>query len=160
MNLAYILTGGNLGKRSENLHLAAKSIEQACGAIIRASALYETEAWGLKEQDPFLNQALEVHTTLSARELLDALLSIEQALGRVREVRYGPRTIDIDILFFNHEIIHQPGLTIPHPQLPLRRFALEALCEIAPHYIHPQLHKSVEQLLTECPDTLQVHKLG
>ena len=160
MNLAYILTGGNLGNRRENLQRAAKAIEQTCGPISKASSLYETEAWGLKEQDPFLNQALEVHTTLSAQELLNALLSIEQALGRVRDVRYGPRTIDIDILFFNYEIIHQPGLTIPHPQLHLRRFALEALCEIAPHYIHPQLHKSVEQLLTECPDTLKVHKLG
>lgn len=160
MNLAYILTGGNLGNRRENLHQAAKAIEQSGGSVTKVSSLYETEAWGLKEQDPFLNQALELNTPLGAKELLDALLSIEQALGRVRDVRYGPRTIDIDILFFNHEIIHQPGLTIPHPQLHLRRFALEALCEIAPDYIHPQLHKSVQQLLTECPDTLEVHKLG
>ena len=160
MNLAYILTGGNLGNRSQNLQRAAEAIEQACGTITLASSLYETEAWGLKEQDPFLNQALELHTPMSALELMDNLLSIEQALGRVRDVRYGPRIIDIDILFFNHDIIHQPGLTVPHPQVHLRRFALAALCEIAPGYNHPQFHKSVEQLLTECPDTLQVHKLG
>jgi 2-amino-4-hydroxy-6-hydroxymethyldihydropteridine diphosphokinase len=160
MNLAYILTGGNLGERRDNLEQARTAIERDCGTITNASSLYETEAWGLKEQDPFLNQALELHTELSAKELLTALLHIEQTLGRVRDVRYGPRLIDIDILFFNQEVIHQPGLTIPHPQLHLRRFALEALNEIAPCFVHPQFGKTVTQLLTECPDTLQVHKLG
>ena len=149
-----------MGHRQENLWRAKAAIERECGTINNASALYETEAWGLKEQDPFLNQALELQTEFGAKELLEALLHIEQTLGRVRDVRYGPRLIDIDILFFNQEIMHLPGLTVPHPQLHLRRFALEALNEIAPHYIHPQFHKSVEQLLTECPDTLQVHKLG
>jgi len=160
MNLAYILTGGNLGNRSENLGKAKQAIAREGGTITKASSLYETQAWGLKEQGPFLNQALELHTLLPAQKLLAALLHIEQAMGRARDVRYGPRLIDIDILFFNKEVIHLPGLTVPHPQLHLRRFALEALHEIAPYYIHPQFDKSVAQLLTECPDTLQVHKYG
>lgn len=160
MNLAYILTGGNLGDREENLRLARVAIEQKCGRITCTSALYETEAWGLKNQGPFLNQALELRTALGAKELLDTLLSIELSLGRVRDVKYGPRIIDIDIIFFNQEVIALPGLSVPHPQLHLRRFALEALAEIAPTYIHPVFGKSVEQLLAECTDTLAVNKLG
>lgn len=160
MNLAYILTGGNLGNREENLRLARVAIEQQCGPITRASALYETEAWGLKDQAAFLNQALELRTDRGAKELLDTLLSIELSMGRVREVKYGPRIIDLDIIFFNHEVIDIPGLVIPHPQVHLRRFALEALAEIAPTYIHPVFNKSVSQLLAECADTLAVNKLG
>lgn len=160
MNLTYILTGGNLGNRQENLRLARRSIEVKCGVITKSSALYETEAWGLKNQGPFLNQALELQTEMEARELLDTLLAIELSMGRVREVKYGPRIIDLDIIFFNHEVIDIPGLVIPHPQVHLRRFALEALAEIAPTYIHPVFNKSVSQLLAECADTLAVNKLG
>ena len=160
MNVAYILTGGNIGDRHQNLLKAQRTIEEKCGNLAQASALYETEAWGLKDQPSFYNQALEINTTLSAEELLHTLLSIEYALGRVRTEKYGPRTVDIDILFFNQEIIQQPGLTIPHPQLHLRRFALACLAEIAPGYLHPVFGKTVEQLLTDCPDTLEVHKLG
>lgn len=114
----------------------------------------------MKDQGPFLNQALELRTTMRARELLDTLLSIELSLGRVREVKYGPRIIDIDIIFFNHDVIELPGLSVPHPQMHLRRFALEALAEIAPAYIHPIFNKPVSQLLAECTDTLAVNKLG
>lgn len=160
MNLAYILTGGNLGNREENLQQARTAIEQQCGPVTKASALYETEAWGLKDQGPFLNQALELRTPMGAKELLDTLLDIERSLGRVRDVKYGPRIIDIDIIFFNQEVIEQPGLSVPHPQLHLRRFALEALVEIAPGYIHPVFQKPVSQLLAECTDTLAVNKLG
>jgi 2-amino-4-hydroxy-6-hydroxymethyldihydropteridine diphosphokinase len=160
MNLAYILTGGNLGDRAENLRQARTAIGQQCGPVTSASALYETEAWGLKDQAAFLNQALELRTEMGAKALLDTLLSIELSLGRVRDVKYGPRIIDIDILFFNHEVIELPGLSVPHPQLHLRRFALEALAEIAPGYIHPVFNKSVSQLLAECTDTLAVNKLG
>lgn len=160
MNLAYILTGGNLGNREENLRRARVAIEEKCGSISQVSALYETEAWGLKDQGPFLNQALELRTGLGAKDLLEELLSIELSLGRVRDVKYGPRLIDIDIIFFNHEVIEVPGLIVPHPQLHLRRFALEALAEIAPAYMHPVFNKPVSQLLAECTDTLAVNKLG
>ncbi|HEY1114437.1 MAG TPA: 2-amino-4-hydroxy-6-hydroxymethyldihydropteridine diphosphokinase [Chitinophagaceae bacterium] len=160
MNLAYILTGGNLGDREENLRLARVAIEQNCGRITCTSALYETEAWGLKDQGPFLNQALELKTGQGAKDLLEILLSIELSLGRVRDVKYGPRIIDIDIIFFNHEVIELPGLVVPHPQMHLRRFALEALAEIAPGYRHPVFNKPVSQLLAECTDTLAVNKLG
>lgn len=152
--------GGNLGDREENLRLARMAIEEKCGSVTRVSALFETEAWGLKDQAAFLNQALELRTAMGAMELLHTLLSIELSMGRVREVKYGPRIIDLDIIFFNQEVIDLPGLVVPHPQVHLRRFALEALAEIAPGYIHPVFNKPVTQLLAECTDTLAVNKLG
>ena len=160
MNLAYILMGGNLGDREENLRQARIAIEQKCGPITLVSALYETEAWGLQDQGAFLNQALELRTTMGAEDMLDTLLSIELSMGRVRDVKYGPRIIDIDIIFYNQEVVNLPRLVVPHPQLHLRRFALEALAEIASGYIHPIFNKTVSQLLAECTDTLAVNKLG
>lgn len=159
MNVAYLLTGGNLGERKENLQRAKQAIAQQAGQVTAASALYETEAWGIQDQAPFLNQALEIRTELSADDLLQVLLSIEQDLGRVREVKYGPRIIDIDIIFYNHAIIRHPGLTVPHPHMQQRRFVLECLADIAPDFQHPVLGKTVRELLKECPDTLTVNKL-
>lgn len=158
MNVSYLLTGANLGQRQENLFRAREAIGQQAGAVETSSALYETAAWGMEEQPPFLNQALKIITSLSPSSLIVVLLSIEQSLGRKRNNKYGPRTIDIDILFFNHEIIHEPGLTVPHPQIEYRRFALQCLHDIAPDYIHPVLGKTVGQLLNECADILPVHK--
>ncbi len=116
-------------------------------------------AWGLEDQPSFLNQALAIHTTFSARILLDKLLKIEKDFGRKREAKYGPRLIDIDILFFNSEVIEEKGLTIPHPQFHKRRFALQCLDDIASSFIHPVFHKSVKTLLAECDDPLPVNKL-
>lgn len=158
MSIAYLLLGGNLGKREQNLAAAREAIEKACGRLLSFSALYETEAWGLKEQAPFLNQALAVQTELSAETLLETILQIEQSLGRVREEKYGPRTIDIDILFYDDRVIDRPHLSVPHPHLHQRRFALVCLNDIAAHFIHPILGKTIAQLLAECPDSSEVHK--
>jgi len=159
MNVSYILTGSNLGNRLEYLMNAKEAIAKTTGPVVHASSIYETAAWGLEDQPSFLNQALEIHTLLSAAALLDNLLKIEEDLGRKRDVKYGPRLIDIDILFFNNEVIEQKGLTIPHPQLHNRRFALQCLDDIAPTFVHPVFNKSVRELLVECVDFLAVKKI-
>ncbi len=160
MNKAYLLTGGNTGNREQYLLQSANLISAACGKIVKKSALYETGAWGKTDQPAFLNQALELHTLLPAALLMTALLSIEEQMGRKRLEKYGPRIIDIDILLFNSEIIHSLRVTIPHPELANRRFALIPLNEIAPGYIHPVLQKSIAQLLQICPDELPVKKFS
>jgi 2-amino-4-hydroxy-6-hydroxymethyldihydropteridine diphosphokinase len=158
MNVSYILTGSNLGNRLDYLLKAKQAIGETAGAIANNSFIYETAAWGLEDQPSFLNQALEIHTVHSPSSLLESLLKIEKDLGRKRGAKYGPRLIDIDILFFNEEVIEQKGLTIPHPQLHKRRFALQCLNDIAPTFFHPVFHKNINQLLLECNDTLPVDK--
>ncbi len=159
MNKAYLLTGGNMGNRQENLATANESIEQQCGDIINASSLYETAAWGKNDQPSFLNQVLEIQTSLSPRQLLKKILYIEKQIGRVRKEKYGPRVIDIDILLFNDEIYNYPSLKIPHPELQNRRFALVPLAEIAPENVHPVFKKTITELLAICPDKLTVKKI-
>ena len=160
MNTVYLLTGGNVGNRQQYLQHAARLIEDSCGKIRRYSAIYETAPWGKTDQGAFLNQALELATLLSPGSLMQQLLHIEKAIGRTRQELYGPRTIDLDILLFNEEILHTPLVTIPHPQMHLRRFVLAPLCEIAPALIHPVFNTPVAQLLQECPDELPVKKFS
>jgi 2-amino-4-hydroxy-6-hydroxymethyldihydropteridine diphosphokinase len=159
MNKAYLLTGGNLGNREQNLAKARELITQQCGSIIAASSLYETAAWGNTDQPAFLNQALEISTALTARQLIRKILKAEKKMGRIREEKYGPRIIDIDILLFNNEIHNYPLLKLPHPEMQNRRFALLPLAEIAPHITHPVLKKTITQLLDACPDELPVRKI-
>ena len=160
MNTVYLLTGGNVGNRQQYLQHSAHLIEEACGKITQRSALYETAAWGKADQSPFLNQALALATPMGAVQLIEVLLNIEKQIGRIRAEQYGPRTIDIDILLFNHEIIHTPGLSIPHPHMANRRFVLVPLCEIAPAFMHPVLQQTITQLLEICPDPLPVKKFS
>lgn len=159
MNYAYLITGGNMGRISEQLAFAAKLIEERCGRIIDKSAFYETAPWGKTDQASFLNQAIVLETSLSARDLLNEILYIENLMGRDREEKYGPRIIDVDIIFFNHQIIREPGLVIPHPEMANRRFVLEPLNQVIPAYIHPILYKTVAELLKESNDGLPVNKL-
>ena len=122
------------------------------------SGLYSTAAWGNTSQPDFLNQVIEVATSLDAAETLQTILAIEKIMGRTRTVKNAPRVIDIDILFFNNEIITQSDLTIPHPEIQNRRFVLTPLYEIAPQMIHPLLNKTIHELLLQCPDQLAVKK--
>jgi 2-amino-4-hydroxy-6-hydroxymethyldihydropteridine diphosphokinase len=158
MPISYLLLGGNLSDREAYLDSAIGHIGLQCGNILEVSGLYETEAWGLTEQAPFLNQALKIETILSATTLLDTVLGIELSLGRVRAEKYGPRTIDIDILFYGDAVLSLPQLTVPHPHLQHRRFALVCLNDIAPQMRHPVCGKTVAQLLAECPDDSTVYK--
>jgi 2-amino-4-hydroxy-6-hydroxymethyldihydropteridine diphosphokinase len=158
MNHAYLLTGGNLGDRAENLRQAEIWIGKMAGTIVKKSALYETAAWGSMRQPDYLNQAMLIETELPATELLTTLLQVEKQLGRLRQEKYGARVIDIDLLFFNNDIIHLPELSVPHPQLQNRRFVLVPMAEIAPQLIHPQLQKDISTLLTTCTDPLDVKK--
>jgi 2-amino-4-hydroxy-6-hydroxymethyldihydropteridine diphosphokinase len=154
--LAYLLLGSNIGDRAAHLQQAQKALSAAAGELVAASSLYETAAWGLEDQPAFLNQALAVRTALSASALLAACQAAEQQAGRERLQRWGARTLDVDILLYGQEIIATPTLTVPHPALPARRFALLPLAQIAPQLVHPQLHQTVAELLAACPDPLPV----
>jgi len=158
MNKAYLLTGGNLGDRRANLGKARELIGEKCGTVVAASSLYETAAWGNTDQPAFLNQALELSTELSARQLIRKLLKIEKQMGRIRAEKYGPRIIDIDMLLFNNERHNYAFLKLPHPEMQHRRFALLPLAEIAPGVVHPIIKKTIQVLLDECKDELAVKK--
>ena len=131
MNQAFLLLGGNIGNRKENLANARSQLGKKCGSALVASRLYETAAWGKADQPAFLNQALKLGTSLAAAELMNTILEIELQMGRRRDEKYGPRIIDIDILLFNDEIIDLDFLKIPHPRMQDRRFVLVPLAEIA-----------------------------
>ncbi len=158
MNIVFLLIGGNIPDRMYYLHNAATLIGINIGRIVEYSPVYETAAWGNTQQPSFLNQALKVETTLSPPEVLEKALLIEKTLGRERTEKYGARTIDIDILLFNENIVELPDLQIPHPQMAVRRFVLAPLDSIAPDYHHPITGKTIHQLLEECPDPLEVKK--
>lgn len=148
--------GSNKGNRMLNLQQARKSIAQKIGKIIKASRLYDTDPWGLKEQARFLNQATWVETALPPATLLEHVLAIENELGRERLKKWGARIIDIDIIFYGQKVIDEPGLQIPHPLMQDRNFVLEPLAEIAATWQHPVLKKSVAQLATACKDEHKV----
>ncbi len=158
MNRAYLLTGSNLGDREQYLDAARDLINEHCCTIIATSSLYETAAWGKTDQPSFLNQALAIDTSLTARQLIRCILKVEKMMGRIRKEKYGPRLIDIDILLFNNEKHNYQFLKLPHPEMPNRRFALLPLSEIAPGIIHPVLNKTIHVLLKECKDELPVKK--
>ena len=158
MNHVYLMIGGNIGNRLDNLENARNSIHKRCGAIQKQSSIYETEAWGMKDQPAFYNQALCIETALSPEELMAMLLSIETSMGRERLIPLGPRTIDLDIIYYNQTIIEAQGLIIPHPRLAARNFVLAPLVEIAPDFVHPVLKKTNFQLYEASTDTSVVYK--
>ncbi|MCK6617703.1 MAG: 2-amino-4-hydroxy-6-hydroxymethyldihydropteridine diphosphokinase [Cyclobacteriaceae bacterium] len=160
MNKAYLLLGSNLGNRLENLEKARQHISRHAGKIVTASSVYETAPWGNENQGMFYNQVVEIGTKLLPMVLLTNTLVIENVLGRIRSNnKFGPRVIDIDLLFYNDEVINSAVLTLPHPALHKRRFTLEPLAEIAPDLMHPVLGKTVSELLAECPDNLPVTRI-
>lgn len=156
MNTVYLLLGSNVGDRKALFEQAKTAISNQIGNISKCSSLYESEAWGVTDQALFLNCVLEVNSDLDAETILQKALSIEQELGRIRHERWRERTIDIDILYFNDNIINSETLTIPHPEIQNRRFTLVPLCEIIPQFIHPILQKTQIELLDNCEDGLKV----
>ena len=152
----YILLGSNLGNREQNLGLALDKIASGVGRILTQSSIYQSEPWGNSQQPQFLNLVAEVNSRNDPQQVLQKLLSIESELGRERLEKWGPRTIDLDILFFNDRVIQTENLIVPHPGIAMRRFALIPLCEIAPNFFHPLLEKTCQQLLKECTDPLKV----
>lgn len=158
INTAYLLTGGNMGNRMAYLTEALILLKEQCGEVVQTSSVYETAAWGNTDQPAFLNQVLKLSTSLTARQLMRRILKVEKQMGRVRKEKYGPRVIDIDILFFNEEIHNYILLKLPHPEMQNRRFVLLPLAEIAPDIVHPVLKKTITQLLQICPDPLEVKK--
>jgi 2-amino-4-hydroxy-6-hydroxymethyldihydropteridine diphosphokinase len=146
---AYVGLGANLGDREHTLRAAVEALAAEDGIeTIAVSTLRETEPVGVGDQPPFVNGAVELETTLTARELLDCLLAVEQRFGRVRAPgEHGPRTLDLDLLLYGDEVIDEPGLTVPHPRLHERRFVLEPLAELAPGLVVPG-RGDMESLLT------------
>lgn len=160
MDIAYLLLGSNMGDRMGNISNAIQKIGLICGEIIQISALYETAAWGYTDQDSFLNQVVVLNSSMHPTQLMLHLLEIEKEIGRKRDFKYGPRTIDIDILMYDKEIINNSILTIPHPELTNRRFALIPLEEVAGEIIHPVLNQNITQLLIDCTDIGHVQKFS
>ncbi|RKO71876.1 2-amino-4-hydroxy-6-hydroxymethyldihydropteridine diphosphokinase [Sphingobacterium puteale] len=160
MNKIFILLGTNLGDRLRQLLRAKQAIEKQVGEILMASSIYETAAWGVEDQPAFLNQVILIKSGLSPIDCLNHTQQIELDLGRVRLKKWGQRAIDIDLLYFNDEIINYPNLIIPHPFIPERRFTLAPLAEIAPDYIHPVYKKNNVYLLHNCKDELPVKKIS
>ena len=144
----FLALGANLEKPAGQLRKAVGRIKEKSGLrLIRASSFYLTDPVGPVSQPPFVNAAIEIRSKWSVRPLFDFLLSVEEALGRKRTLRWGPRIIDIDLLFFGDSIIESPALRVPHPRMHERRFVLQPLTELAPDYIHPSIGRSISTLL-------------
>ena len=147
---AYLGLGSNLGDRIKNLELAISAISEHPEILVHAvSSFYETEPMGYQDQDWFINQVIQIDTTLSPDELLTEIRKIENALGRKRRIKWGPRTMDIDILLYGDMVIESSILTIPHPLLTKRLFVLIPLAEIAPSLKHPVLGRSIRHILID-----------
>lgn len=155
----YLLLGSNLGDSKKYISDAILEVEKEIGFVQARSSLYQTAAWGNLNQPDFINQVIHVKTSLTADDLLKSILNIELNLGRERFEKWGSRTIDIDILLFDNQVINEINLIIPHPFMHIRRFTLLPLNEIATDLIHPILLKSINQLLLELEDNLLVEKI-
>jgi 2-amino-4-hydroxy-6-hydroxymethyldihydropteridine diphosphokinase len=150
---AYIGLGSNLGDRAGNLLLAVRGLLEASFTVQKLSAIYETEPVGVEDHGNFLNMAVEIRTSgITASQMMARMLRIEYLLGRKHKNLQKPRTVDLDILMFGDLQIETEFITLPHPRMHLRRFVLTPLAEIAPHFVHPVLHKNINQLLHEVGD--------
>jgi 2-amino-4-hydroxy-6-hydroxymethyldihydropteridine diphosphokinase len=151
--LVYIALGSNIGDRAAMLARGIEALNAAGIRVLRQSSLYASEPVDAPPQAWFLNAVVEAETNLMPRQLLRTLMGIERALGRRRTIARGPRTLDLDILFYGSSVIRAPDLEVPHPRMERRRFVLVPLAELAPGLRHPVSHKAVSELLAETPDT-------
>lgn len=152
--------GTNIGDKIANLKTACTKISIDCGAINDQSSIYETSPWGINDQPSFLNMVVKIETKCTAEKLLRLLLFVEKEMGRIRERKWGERLIDLDILYFNNEIIVKENLKIPHQELHNRKFTLIPLAEIAADFMHPVLNISSKQLLDRSIDKGSVIKIA
>jgi len=161
LSQVYVLLGGNIEPREDNISKAIIELGRL-GIVKYKSSIYESEAWGFKSENNFLNMVLLMETKLEAGLFLKGALEIELEMGRERSTtgEYSSRTIDIDMLYFNSEIIKSKNLIIPHPRLHLRRFTLLPLAEIAPDFVHPGLGSTNKELLHKCTDETVVFEFG
>jgi len=159
MDSLYLGIGSNLGDRGENIKSALILLEKLGINVLRSSSIYETEPVGFKDQDWFYNIVVKAKTELDSADVLKVIVAIESALKRDRLVKWGPRTIDIDLLFYGDLVLDKPELRIPHFYLQERRFVLAPFAEIAPDFVHPLLKKTIIELLNECIDTSIVSHL-
>ena len=148
-----------MGDRGKALCDAIRRIDLVGGtSVIRTSAVYETDPWGDIPQDPYYNAVAEIRSSLSPKELLDEVLRIERDMGRVREIKYGPRRIDIDILFYGDLVLERDALQLPHPMIPERNFVLIPLAELNPALLHPVEQRTVDELRKQCTDNGGIRK--
>jgi len=151
MSIVYIGIGSNLGNRQENCRKAIRQLYLRGVKVVKESSMIETEPWGVTDQPCFINMAVEAETDLAPDRLFAIFKDIEMQMGRTDAVRWGPRVIDLDILFYDDMVLDTPELKIPHPYLHERDFVLIPLAEIAPEKIHPVLQKSVRRLCSDLP---------
>ena len=159
-NDAYLSIGSNMGNRSTNCRKALKALDETDGIKLTAfSSLYETKPVGYEDQPNFISMAAKIETALSPQKLLIEIKNIEKLIGREKNFRWGPRIIDLDILFYADKVITTPGLTIPHPSMPERGFVLIPLLEIGADIKHPVIHKTVAQLSAALPEDKCISRL-
>ena len=160
LHQVYLLLGSNIGDRIGHILNGLNKIGEKAGVINAISSFYETEPWGVTDQADYLNAAVLISTEVEPGSLFAILKEIETGEGRLDQKKYAPRTLDIDILFYDAEIITTEKLTIPHPRLHLRKFVLIPMAEIAPDHMHPVINKTIEELIAECPDMMEVRRFG
>ncbi len=160
MTRCYVLFGSNQGDKKALLERACALIEERCGMVVERSSDYLSEPWGFEAEEWFLNALIVVETELEPDRLMETLMQIERELGRVRhpeKAGYSSRTADLDILYYGDHVVRTGKVTVPHPRLHQRRFALMPLCEVIPDFLHPEFNKSQQQLLENCSDESKVY---